>query len=401
MNGKVNQVRSHAGSAGQLLRVLREQGPLTRQELQAEFGLSRVTLVERIDGLNRLGLLRQVGHRESSGGRRAELLAADEQGRIALVIDIGTSHASVAVADLRARILCSQRTQLPARHRPRHTIPLVIDMGRELLAQVDRPTDLCGVGLSVPGQLDHGAGTSVMPPPLQAWNNMPLRAEFDAAFGVPVVLENDANALAFGEYLALRETDPRDRAATVLGVKISTGIGAGVVLSGSVYQGMTGSAGEIGHIKIENRDEPCSCGRYGCVAAIASGTALVHQLRPTGVRSLTGVRRQIVANRPDAVAAAAEAGRLVGTVLATVVSILNPKHVRIGGLIGVLPPFVDAVRDAIRAQAHPIALHGLDIGAAVLADHSALVGLAGLVADSVFDPATVDEALAPRAMRKS
>src|SRR5207237_3949970 len=92
-----------AGSAGQILRVLRERGPLTRQELQAEFGMSRVTLVERIDALQRLRLLRQVGHRESSGGRRAELLAADEAGRVALVVDIGASHATVAVAELCTR----------------------------------------------------------------------------------------------------------------------------------------------------------------------------------------------------------------------------------------------------------------------------------------------------------
>lgn len=385
--------RSRASSAGYLLGVLREQGPLTRQELQAEFGLSRVTLVERIAALDRLGLLRRAGHRESSGGRRAELLAVDEEGRTALVADIGISHASIAVADLRTRILCARQIRLPARHRPQQTIPQVIEIGRELLAEAGRPADLCGMGVSVPGQIDHEQGITIAPPPLHAWNDLPLREDFRAAFGVPVLLENDANALTFGEYLALRDRDARDRTATVLGVKVGTAIGTGVVVGGSVYQGMTGSAGEIGHIKIEGRDEPCTCGRRGCVAAIASGRALLQQLRPAGARSLEDVRRQIVDRDPHAVDAAAEAGRLVGTVLATVVSILNPRHVRVGGLIGALPPFVAAVRQTIHEQAHPVALHGLDIQPATRPGCSALVGLAGLVADSVFSPSTVDQAL--------
>jgi predicted NBD/HSP70 family sugar kinase len=129
------------------------------------------------------------------------------------------------------------------------------------------------------------------------------------------------------------------------------------------------------------------------VAAIASGRALLQALRPDGARSLEDVARRVTEGRPAAVALAGEAGRLVGTVLASVVSIINPKLLVLGGLIGPLPPFVESVRSTIHEQAHPVALHGLRIGAAVHGDQSALVGLAGLVADSVFSPATVDARL--------
>jgi predicted NBD/HSP70 family sugar kinase len=379
---------SRAGSAGQILRVLRERGPLTRQDLQAEFGMSRVTLVERIDALQRLRLLRQAGHRDSSGGRRAELLAADDEGRIALVADIGVSHATVALADLRARVLLARRLRVAARHRPQDTLPRIVEAGRDLLAESGRAADLCGVGMSVPGQIDHERATTVAPPPLHEWTDRPLDAELRAAFAVPVLLENDANALTFGEYLATG-----DREATLLGVKVGTGIGAGVVVSGVLYQGMTGAAGEIGHIRIEGREERCSCGRRGCVAAIASGHALLQALRPDGARSLEDVARRVAEGRPAAVARAGDAGRLVGTVLATVVSIINPKRLILGGIIGPLPPFVEAVRAAIHEQAHPVALHGLRIDPAVHGERSALVGLAGLVADLVFSPATVDARL--------
>jgi predicted NBD/HSP70 family sugar kinase len=380
--------RPRAGSAGHILRLLREQGPLTRQELQAEFGLSRVTMVERIDALQRLRLLRQAGYRQSGGGRPAELLAADEEGRAALVVDVGASHAAVAVADLRTRILAEHRLDLPAKHRPQDTLPLVLEIGRALLDETGRAEDLCAVGLSVPGQIDREEGTTIAPAHLREWSHRRLDEPLRDEFSVPVLLENDANALTFGEYLATG-----DRNATVLGVKVGTAIGAGVVISGVPYQGMTGCAGEIGHIRIEGRSKRCTCGRRGCVAALASGRALLQALRPSGARSLKDVARWITEGRPDAVELATDAGRLVGTVLATVVSILNPKRMRVGGAIGALPPFVAGIRDAVHEQAHPVALHGLDIEPAVHGPQSALIGLAGLVADSVFDPSTVDAKL--------
>lgn len=105
------------------------------------------------------------------------------------------------------------------------------------------------------------------------------------------------------------------------------------------------------------------------------------------------VVRRVEAGREDAVRATAEAGRLVGTVLATVVTIVNPRHVRVGGAIGVLPPFLEALRRTVESNAHASALRGLDVGASRLGENGAFVGLAGLVADSVFEPAAVDAAL--------
>ena len=375
-------------SAGQVFAVLRDEGPLTRQELGQRTGLSRATLVERLDALTRLRVIGTVGHRASSGGRRAALLGTDQASRVAVVAHLGATHATAGVADLLGSILTVRRERLPAGHEPDHVLPWLLDTARAQLSELDRAGDLAAVGFAVPGQLDHGAGVSLMPPTMAAWRDRPLREVFRDGLGVDVQLENDANALAYGEYLAAGSPQ-----ATVLGVWVGSGIGAGVVIGGQPHRGATGCAGEIGHIRIDDRDERCSCGRRGCVAALASGAALVRALRPDGVRTLPDVVRRVTAGDPRAVALATDAGRLLGTVLATVVTILNPHRVRVGGEIGALAPFRAGLAETLGQQAHEVAARGLDVGPAVLGDDAPLVGMAGLAARAVFSPAAIDAAV--------
>ncbi|TDV52167.1 MarR family transcriptional regulator [Actinophytocola oryzae] len=374
-----------AASPGNVVAVLRDAGPLTRQQLQTLLGLSRATLVERLDTLQRMRMVRTVGHHASSGGRRAALLEADRSSRVAVVGWLGASHVSIGISDLSGKVLVDHTERLPLGHTPSHVLPWLVDMARQQLSATGRGGDLAAVGLAVPGQIDQATGISIMPTTMPAWRDQPLRDTLADGLGVEVLLENDANALAYGEYLAAGS-----RQSTVLGVAVGTGIGAGVVIGGRPHRGATGCAGEIGHIRIEDRDERCSCGRRGCVAALASGKALVRQLRGDGVRSLPDVIRRVESGAPQAVAMATDAGRLVGTVLATVVTILNPNLVRVGGEIGSLAPFRAGLAETLTQQAHEVAAQGLDVGPAVLGERAPLVGMAGLAAEAVFDPAAID-----------
>ncbi|GAB3456225.1 ROK family protein [Actinophytocola sediminis] len=365
--------------------MLRSVGPVTRQQLQQHLGLSRATLVERLDVLHRHRLITTVGHRASSGGRPAQLLAVDQTSRVAVVGAIGASLVTVGVADLHGTVLAAQTDRLPIGHSPAHVLPWMLDTARRQLRTLGRHADLAAAGIAVPGQLDQRTGVSNMPPTMTAWRDQPLRDVLADGLSVEVLLENDANALAYGEYLAADAPD-----STLLGVAVGSGIGAGVVIGGRPHRGATGCAGEIGHIRIEDRDERCGCGRRGCVAALASGTALVRQLRADGARALPDVLRRVAVDDPRAVAMVADAGRLVGTVLATVVTILNPHLVRVGGEIGALPPFLDGLSETLREQAHEVAARGLDVGPAVLGDRAQLVGMAGLAAAAVLAPSAVD-----------
>ncbi|MCE0447196.1 ROK family protein [Streptomyces tricolor] len=176
---------------------------------------------------------------------------------------------------------------------------------------------MCGIGLAVPGPVDaetgrggpaaHHAGLGRL---LTSGGRL-SRAFTDhtGAPAVPVLVDNDANLMAYGE----QRTGHPDCSAFVL-VKVSTGIGAGVVVDGSIYRGVDGGAGDIGHIRV-GADALCRCGSYGCLAAVASGGAVARRLAASGVPAASGsdVRDLLAAGHPEAAALAREAGRRVGT----------------------------------------------------------------------------------------
>jgi predicted NBD/HSP70 family sugar kinase len=199
--------------------------------------------------------------------------------------------------------------------------------------------------------------------------------------------------MAYGE----QRTAYADCSAFVL-VKVSTGIGAGVVVDGSIYRGIDGGAGDLGHIRV-GADALCRCGSYGCLAAVASGGAVARKLAEAGVPAASGsdVRDLLTAGHPEAAALAREAGRQVGDVLATVVTLLNPGVLMIAGdLAGT--PFLTGVRELLYQRALPRSTAHLDVVTSRLGERAGLVGAGALVVEHLYAPGRVEERLAALGM---
>jgi predicted NBD/HSP70 family sugar kinase len=207
---------------------------------------------------------------------------------------------------------------------------------------------------------------------------------------VPVFVDNDANLMAFAE----QQTGHPDCSAFVL-VKVSTGIGAGVVVNDQVFRGIDGGAGDIGHIRLHNRpDALCMCGSYGCLAAVASGRALAKSLNDLGldVTSGTDVKALLDQGHPDAVRLAREAGQRVGEVLVTVVTLLNPGVLMLAGdLSGI--PFMTGVRELLYQRAMPRTTAHLKVVTSRLGEHAGLIGAAAMVVDVLYAPERADARL--------
>ncbi len=245
--------------------------------------------------------------------------------------------------------------------------------------------EVCGIGLAVPGPVDSDTGRVVQPPIMPGWDGFDIRGRLGRAFAeharsgaeVPVLVDNDANLMAYGE----QRTGHPDCSAFVL-VKVSTGIGAGVV-DGRIYRGIDGGAGDIGHIRVPAGAEAlCRCGSYGCLAAVASGGAVARRLAEAGVPAASGsdVRDLLTAGHPEAAALAREAGRRVGDVLATVVTLLNPGVLMIAGdLAGT--PFLTGLRELLYQRALPRSTAHLDVVTSRLGERAGLVGAGALVVD--------------------
>ncbi|HET6706588.1 ROK family protein [Amycolatopsis sp.] len=376
-------------SAGELLRLVRTGQASTRKALQVRSGLSRSTLTARLDRLQAAGLLAEGGQEDSTGGRPARQLRFDDGHAVVLAASIDTTHAEAVVTDLAGRVLARRAGALRVADGPEPVLGRIAEWFEALRAEAGRP--VCGVGVSVPGPVEPGRARVTQPPIMPGWDGYPIDAHLGARFGAPVLVDNDANLMALGEH---RARYPESAALVV--VKVSTGIGAGLVLGGEVYRGIDGGAGDIGHIRLpEHPEARCLCGSHGCLAAVAGGGALAARLTELGLptESGSGVRDRVTAGEPAAVRLAEVAGRQVGEVLATLVCVVNPG---VGVIAGDLaePHFVASVREVLYRRALPRATQHLRVEIGGPGEGMALGGAVSMVVDAVFAPAEVDRRLA-------
>ncbi|MET7732642.1 ROK family protein [Streptomyces sp. NPDC005402] len=392
--------RSQTG-AGDLLELVRSGRAVTRGALQQATGLSRATVGQRLDRLFRAGWLREgAGGPVDSplGGRPSITLEFDDAHAVVLAADLETRHARAAVLSLTGEILAEHSGALAIEDGPDAVLG---ELGRwfsELLEKAGhRAAEVCGIGLAVPGPVDLESGRVVQPPIMPGWDDYDIRGRLARSFTehtgagpIPVLVDNDANLMAYGE----QRTAYPDCSAFVL-VKVSTGIGAGVVVDGSVYRGIDGGAGDLGHIRVPAGAEAlCRCGSYGCLAAVASGGAVARRLAAAGVPAASGsdVRDLLASGHPEAAALAREAGRHVGDVLATVVTLLNPGVLMIAGdLAGT--PFLTGVRELLYQRALPRSTARLEVVTSRLGDRAGLVGAGALVVEHLYAPERVEERL--------
>ncbi|MGI5466764.1 ROK family transcriptional regulator [Streptomyces sp. CA-132043] len=397
-------MNANQASAGHLLRLIREGTATTRGALQRATGLSRSTVGHRLDQLFAAGWLREGAAEPvegSTGGRPSARLEFDAQHAVVLAADLGTRHARAAVLDLAGTVLAERSGELVISDGPESVLDRLGQWFATLLEQAGTaPGRVCGIGLSVPGPVDWDSGLVIQPPIMPGWDGYPIRdrmrrayAEHVSADGgtVPVLVDNDANLMAYAE-----QRDGHPDCSAFLLVKVSTGIGAGVVVGGRIYRGIDGGAGDIGHIRLHDcPDALCMCGSYGCLAAVASGRALAHQLGEAGVPTASGsdVREHLAAGQPDAVRLSREAGRRVGEVLVTVVTLLNPGVLVIAGdLAGT--PFLTGVRELLYQRAMPRTTAHLQVVTSRLGDRAGLLGAAAMVVEDRYAPDRADARLA-------
>jgi len=242
----------------------------------------------------------------------------------------------------------------------------------------------------VPGPVEPGRGRVTQPPIMPGWDGYPIDAHLEARFGAPVLVDNDANLMALGEHRARYP----DTAALVV-VKASTGIGAGMVIGGEVYRGIDGGAGDIGHVRLAGHpDAVCQCGAHGCLAAVASGRAVARALTEAGIPATSGrdVRDLLARGDVTALRLTQAAGRVIGEVMATVVCLLNPGVLLIGGALA-SSALISGVRETLYPLSLPRATRHLDVRLASLGEGAGIIGMTRMVVDQVFAPRAVDAML--------
>ncbi|MGX9295789.1 ROK family protein [Tsukamurella paurometabola] len=390
----VPRARSAGTGAGDLLQLLRDGRPRTVGELVQQTGLSRSTVRTRVDALVAAGYLTETEDMPSTGGRPAGRVAWNARHAVVLAVDLGATHAVAAVLDLNRSVLAEHAWDRPIADGPEAVLDEVLAVGRRLLDEVAGPR-LAGVGVGLPGPVEHATGRPTSPPIMPGWDGYDVVAHL-GVLGAPVLVDNDANLMALGERAA-----GWPDAQHLLFVKAATGIGAGIISEGVLNRGAIGTAGDLGHVALPAaEDVVCHCGNVGCLEAVASGTAMIARLREAGepIASVADVVEAVRSGDSRASALVRQAGRDIGTVLASCVSLLNPAVIVIGGeLAGAGESLVAGVREVVYRRSIPLATSTLQIVASGTGHHAGVVGAADMVIDHVFSSAAVDESLAETA----
>ncbi|MDO8108238.1 ROK family transcriptional regulator [Isoptericola sp. b441] len=379
---------------GELFQLLRDGHARTRAELAQTTGQSRSTIAARVDLLLASGLVAPAGEATSTGGRPPATFAFRPDARIVLAIDLGATHARLAVTDLASSVLTEHQEHVTIADGPQAVLDRLGALGTQLVAGSGRSlADLAGVGVGLPAPVDHETGRPTSPPIMPGWDRADVPAQLGRWFPAPVLVDNDVNIMALGE----RRTHYPD-VDHLLFVKVATGIGAGVISDGELRRGAQGAAGDLGHIAVPGGpDVLCHCGNHGCLEAIASGGAIAAGLRREGVQASNGadVIALVKAGNPQATAAVREAGRTIGSVLAGVVSMLNPSVIVIGGNLASAGEFLLAgIREVVYRRSPPLATQHLRIVASHTKGRAGVLGASAMAAEHALSPAAI-EALVP------
>ena len=362
----------------------------SRHAMAEQLGFSKSKANGLIAGLVDQGLLAEAGLQRSSGGRRPENLQLHAGLGVLVGVDIGATSLDVAVLRPDLSVLAQHDEPADVREGPAVVLARVRVLMRELLARCGHTAkEVLGIG--VPGPVNFEIGQLVNPPLMPAWDSFSIRDYLREDYAAPVFVDNDVNLMALGELWRLRRS-----LQNFLVIKIGTGIGCGIVCHGEVYRGAAGSAGDVGHICVDQEGPRCHCGNLGCVEAMAAGpaitrmavqaaeagesAALAEVLRQHGRIDAIDVGQASRGGDTAANAIIQRAGSLIGQMLASVVNFFNPSHVFIGGGITRIGPlFLAAVRQSVyqrslalstrhlEIQYTPLGMQGGVIGAGVLA----------------------------------
>ncbi|MFI7580812.1 ROK family protein [Kocuria kalidii] len=347
-----------------VLDTVRRHGRLTQAQISRRTALAPSTVSNIVHELIGAGLLAA----ESDGaGRRGQLIGFRGSAGHVVGIDVGHRHVTVAVADLNQRILAQRRHDLPEDHRFEDDLELVGRSLETLLRSRGIPrAGLLAAGLTLPAPVDlegQLVGASTM---LPAWDGIGVREEAARRLGLPVVVENDANAGALGEHA----WGAGRGAQHMVYLKVGHGVGAGLILNGVLFRGAAGSAGEIGHTTVDERGRVCRCGNRGCLETYVSSGEVTRLLAGTHGPDLTvpGLVAAAAAGDVGCGRVLGDTGRLLGAAVAGLCNTVDPELVVVGGEIAeagdlLLGPLRETVsRHAIRGNVRGLRIEPARLG---------------------------------------
>lgn len=375
-----------------IFELLRDGRPRTRAQLARSTGLARSTIAARVDQLIRLGLVAPFGDGISTGGRPPSLFALNPAARLVAGVDVGATHVTAILTDLSGRQLQEVNHAIDIAEGPQVVLEWVGHAVASMVSAQERPVSQLGaIGIGLPGPVEFSTGRPNNPPIMPGWDGYDVPEHLRRHHDVPVLIDNDVNIMALGEQ--------REHLADVddlVFIKVATGIGAGIISGGALQRGAQGTAGDLGHVHVAGAEQtPCRCGNVGCLEAVASGPALAARLSSHGrvARNARDVVDLVRAGDQESIQQVREAGRHIGEVAATMINLINPSVLVIGGMMAHAGEYLIAgIREVVYQRSLPLATQHLRIVTSAAGSRAAVLGAATLAIEHVLSPESIDSA---------
>ncbi|WP_190128149.1 ROK family transcriptional regulator [Streptomyces mashuensis] len=383
-----SQSSLHRANLERVVRAVRMAGSLTQAEIARATGLSAATVSNIVRELKDTGTVDVTP--TSSGGRRARSVSLSGDAGTVVGVDFGHTHLRVAIGNLAHRVLAEEAEPLDVDAsaaqglaRAEHLVNRLIEK-----AGIDRGK-IIGVGLGVPGPIDVESGVLGSTAILPGWAGTNPRDDLAARLDVPVHVDNDANLGALGELVW-----GAGRGATDLAyIKVASGVGAGLVINGRIYRGPGGTAGEIGHITLDEAGPVCRCGNRGCLETFTAARYVLPLLHSAHGPDLTVPRMVRLAHDgdPGCRRVIADVGRHIGSGVANLCNLLNPSRVVLGGDLAEAGELVlGPIRESVSRYAIPSAARQLEVVPGALGGRSEVLGALALVLSEMGDSSLLD-----------
>ncbi|MEP7330531.1 MAG: ROK family transcriptional regulator [Terracoccus sp.] len=354
-----------------VLDALREQGAMTQIELAGSTGLSAATvsnLVRDLDAADAVELSPSIRN-----GRRAVLVSLATGNTLLAGIAFGDRDVRVAIATGPRDVVGRQRMPLPANHNADEGMERASRLLYDLVEKAGKTMpDVRAVGVGVPAPVDSVTGQVGAQSLLPGWGGVDVADEMQGRIGAPVAVDNTANLGALGELRCGALQGVQDGVY----IKLSHGVGAGLILAGEVFRGSAGTAGEIGHLTIDEHGPICRCGNRGCLETFIGGQALIEALSHShGHLTLGDVIAKAIDGDAGCRRVIDDAGRHLGVAVAGLVNLLNPEVIVLGGRLAEVGEILSVpMRVAIERSAIPSASASLVVRRSELEADADVVG---------------------------
>jgi predicted NBD/HSP70 family sugar kinase/biotin operon repressor len=359
--------------------ALRQRGTASRSEIARQTGLSRTTVTTLVNDLQARGLVVEQPLVEIHGrGRPPTLLRLDPSVGAVVGIHFDHRHLRVAVADLSSTVLAEHWQDHDVDRAAEEALDAAADLVEVVLAEagIERSRVVgAGIALSGPVSRDGTVGSTVI---LPGWEGLNAVDELTRRLDLQVAVDNDANLGALAEVSFGAGRGMSD----VIYVMVSSGVGAGIVIDGRLHRGVTGLAGELGHVRVRAEGAVCRCGNRGCLETVASTDAVLSLLRPTHGQDLgiRGLVELLDGGDAAAIRVVNDAGREIGRVIAGLCNVLSPAGVIVGGDLGVIAEqLLAGIREALDRHALPTVRAAIELRAGVLGERAEVLGALALV----------------------